>query len=188
MSSSAKCNVFVFDIETGTARYLVNVFIFSLLDHTQGSHNYWHWWSFQESHFFFLIFISRSLYLPILWHSLTYMLLSLGISFRWHVFLWLSLTAIFGLLLLLLLLLLWGYFKPALAYGFPAGVWVTASLLKSPGLFSVFWPICCLDCLHSFSNFQVFQSLYFSSLARSRYLSFFPLSFNFSPWSAGTAK
>ena len=72
---------------------------------------------------------------------------------------------------------------------------------------------CCLDGLHSFSYFQVLQSLYqfflvtlpraliivsitvtfkflgiFSSLSRSRYLSLFSLSFSFNVWSAGTAK
>ena len=45
--------------------------------------------------------------------------------------------------------------------------WVVASLLKSPRLFSVFWPILILysnlDNLHSTSYFQVFQSLYYSS-------------------------
>ena len=40
-------------------------------------------------------------------------------------------------------------------------VWATARLLVSPGLFSVFWPFCRLDGLHSSSNFQVLQSLYY---------------------------
>ena len=35
------------------------------------------------------------------------------------------------------------------------GVWGTVSLLISPGLFSVFWPICCLDDLSMFSDFQL---------------------------------
>ena len=34
----------------------------------------------------------------------------------------------------------------------------------------------------------MFHSIFFNSLARSRYLSFFSLSFNFTLWSAGTAK
>ena len=41
-----------------------------------------------------------------------------------------------------------------------ARVWVTASLLKSPGLFSVFWPICSLDGHHTSTYFQILQSLY----------------------------
>ena len=79
-------------------------------------------------------------------------------------------------------------------------VWVTETLFKSPGLFSVFRPIStllCLDGLHWFSYFQILQSLYqsfgdcterinqnwfhrhfhvsqlFSSLARFRCLSLF---------------
>ena len=44
-------------------------------------------------------------------------------------------------------------FQPVLADDFFAKNWVTASLLKSVGLFSVFWPILS-------SYFQVFQSLY----------------------------
>ena len=96
---------------------------------------------------------------------------------------------------------------------------MTASLLKSPGLSSIFWPISIilsLDGLHSSGFFQVFQSLFqsfddctkstnynwyhhrfhvspfvcffFSSPARSRYLSLFSLYFNFTLWSAGTSK
>ena len=37
---------------------------------------------------------------------------------------------------------------------------MTASLLQSLGLFSIFWPICSLDCLRSSSYFQVPQSIY----------------------------
>ena len=43
------------------------------------------------------------------------------------------------------------------------GVWVTANLFKSPGLFSVFWPISTLlylDSFHPSRYFQVLQSLY----------------------------
>ena len=43
--------------------------------------------------------------------------------------------------LLIIFLLLWEFFTWAIADGFFTGDWVTASLLKSPGLFSVFWPI-----------------------------------------------
>ena len=94
------------------------------------------------------------------------------------------------------------------------GVWVTASLLKSPGLFSVFWPIsinlvfrmvfiCPLISKSSspFINPYVIvpRALitiginvtfvihsFFSSLARSKYLSFFSISFNFTLLSAET--
>ena len=44
------------------------------------------------------------------------------------------------LLLLLLLLLLFRVFHISISWWSSTGVWVTASLLKSPGLFSVFWP------------------------------------------------
>ena len=93
---------------------------------------------------------------------------------------------------------------------------MTASLIKSSGLFSVFWPI--LIILLSgwsllvllFPNvpvllpifwglFQVPELLlvslspscfieFFSSLARSRYSLFFSLSFIYTPWSVRTAK
>ena len=90
-------------------------------------------------------------------------------------------------------------------------VWVTASLLKSPGLFSVFWPFSIMVSTRlptsksssPFSNPLVtvpnapitigiivicmFHSI-FNSLARSRYLSFFSHSFSYILWSAGTAK
>ena len=93
-------------------------------------------------------------------------------------------------------------------------VWVTASLLDSPGLFSVFWPISLVWIVSiralnskSFSSFTnllltvprapitiaiivtlIFNRFFFNSLVRSRYLSFFSLSFNFTQWSAGRAK
>ena len=95
------------------------------------------------------------------------------------------------------------------------GDWVTASLLKSPGLFSVFWPFSIVllfgwsplvrtsKSSSLFSNPLVtapkapisigtivtfmFQS-FFDSLARSTYLILFSHSFSFILWSAGTAK
>ena len=95
------------------------------------------------------------------------------------------------------------------------GDWVTASLLKSPGLFSVFWPffnnavwmvstrLPISKSSRPFNNPLVtvpkvpitigiivtfmFHS-FFNSLARSRYLSLFSHSFSFILWSAGTAK
>ena len=42
---------------------------------------------------------------------------------------------------LLLLFNSFRVFHISVSWGFPTGVWVTASLLDSPGLFSVFWPI-----------------------------------------------
>ena len=99
---------------------------------------------------------------------------------------------------------------------FFTGVWVTASLLKSPGLFSVFWPFSTMLSFRwsplvrqlpsppvPFNNPLVtvpnapitigivvtcmFHS-FFKSLARSRYLSFFSHSFSFILWSAGIPK
>ena len=92
---------------------------------------------------------------------------------------------------------------------------MTASLLKSPGHFSVFWPILIMlysgwslvvllfpSLLVPFTNSLVTASSaqikigitvtfmfhrFFSSLISSRYLSLFPISFNFTLWSAGTA-
>ena len=81
--------------------------------------------------------------------------------------------------------------------------WVTENLLKSPGLFSVFWPISTMLYfkwpLHSSSDLQLFQSLgivpsglsaisitvtfmfrsFFSTLVRSKYLSLFSFSLIF---------
>ena len=93
---------------------------------------------------------------------------------------------------------------------------MTASLLKSPGLVSGFWPFSAMlsfwiistrpptsKSSRPFNNPLVivpnapitigtivtfmFHS-FFNSLARSRYLSFFAHSFRFILWSAGTAK
>ena len=95
------------------------------------------------------------------------------------------------------------------------GVWVTASVLKSPGLVSVFWHLInavvwivstrpptskssrpfnnplvnvpnALITIGTIVTFM-FHS-FFNSLARSRYLSFFSLSFRFILWSGGIAK
>ena len=68
--------IFFHFIYTGSFRYLVNVFIFSFLDHTQGSHYHWHGDSFKVPHFFFqFLFPVLSIYLL---YSLTDMLLSVG--------------------------------------------------------------------------------------------------------------
>ena len=93
---------------------------------------------------------------------------------------------------------------------------MTAGLLKSPGLFSVFWPLSIMlkfgwsplirqlpsspvPLIVLWWLYQKHQSrlvelspscsiVFFNSLARSRYLSFFSHSFSFILWSAGTAK
>ena len=88
-----------------------------------------------------------------------------------------------------------------------------ASLLKPPGLFSVFWPILtvwmastrpliskssslCTKSLVTVAGAPITNSVIvsfmfhscFCSLAMSGYLSLFSLSFSFTPWSAGMAK
>ena len=60
-------------------------------------------------------------------------------------------------------LLIWEFFYISVSWWFSTGVWVTANLLKSPGLFLVFWPISKilqLDSLCSSSYSQVFRFLY----------------------------
>ena len=68
------------------------------------------------------------------------------------------------------------------------GVWLTPSLLKSPGLFSVFWQILIKLSFRWSSLILWFPSSPFPLsilwwLARCRYLSFFSLSFSFTLWS-----
>ena len=77
---------------------------------------------------------------------------------------------------------------------------VSSSLLDSSQYPSRSLQCCCMDGVHSPCYFQVFLwwligitvtfmlHSFFNSLARSKYLSFFSLSLNFSLWSAGTAK
>ena len=61
--------------------------------------------------------------------------------------------------------------------------WVTANLLRSPGLSSVPWKILIIGIIVTFMFYS-----FFNLLAKSRYLSLFSFSFNFTLWSAGTAK
>ena len=95
------------------------------------------------------------------------------------------------------------------------GDWVTTSLLKSPGLFSVFWPssimllfgcpplgrqlpnppdslktfsYCAKSTNHNWYHRHFHVPCFFYSLARSRYWSLFSLSFSFILWSSRTAK
>ena len=75
-------------------------------------------------------------------------------------------------------------------------VWITASLLKSPGLLflSPSVPLPTFWCLYRVRQLQVvspsltYSIVFFSSLERYIYWSFFSLSYNFNRWSAGTAK
>ena len=110
---------------------------------------------------------------------------------------------------------LWEFFTSVLADGFSLELeWqqVSSSLQDSSQYFGQSQQCCILDSLHLSHYFQVLQSLYqsfgdctkstnhnwynrhfhvpqfFNSLARSRYLSLFLHSFNFTLWFAGTAK
>ena len=116
--------------------------------------------------------------------------------------------------LLLLLFHSFEVFHTNVSWCFFTEVCVTVSLLQSPGLFSVFWEILVmlsfgwsLLCVwflsfplpNHWGSFQVYQFQFvstspsfsivlFCSLARSRYLSLFSLSFNFTLLSTGMAK
>ena len=106
-------------------------------------------------------------------------------------------------------------FNTSISRWFLAGVWVTASLLKSPGLFSVFWLILiivvwmvtihpliskssspCTNSLVTVPSAPITIGIivtfmfhrFFSSLARSSYSSLFLLSFSIILWSARMAK
>ena len=116
---------------------------------------------------------------------------------------------------LIIILLLWKLFTPASANDLPLEFeWqqVSSSLQDSSQYSSRSEQCCHLDGLQSTSYFQFFQSCYqcfgectkcmitigipiifmlysfFSSLARSSYLSLFSPSFSFIQWSTGTAK
>ena len=45
------------------------------------------------------------------------------------------------MIIIVIILLLWEFFHTSVRWGFSTRIWETASLFKSPGLFSVFWPI-----------------------------------------------
>ena len=113
-------------------------------------------------------------------------------------------------------LLLFRLSTPALAVGFLTGVWVTTSLFKSPGtllriladlnnalveMISTLPPISkfssfCINPLVTVPRVPIIISItvsfmftvFFNSLARSRYLSLFLFSFNFTLWSAWIAE
>ena len=94
--------------------------------------------------------LARSRYLSFFSHSFSFILWSAGTAkstiFQFLCFCWL-LLGLFVLpslvirVLWLLLFYLLRVFHISVSWWFSADVWVTASLLKSSGLFSVFWPI-----------------------------------------------
>ena len=107
-----------------------------------------------------------------------------------------DLTLLLLLLLLLLLVERFSHQRELIVFHWS---WVTASLLKSLGLFSVFLPISIMQSflwsplVHQLPSppgiivtFMFHSS--FKSLARSRYLSFFSHSFSFILWPVGTTK
>ena len=114
-----------------------------------------------------------------------------------------------------IILLIGEFFTPALADGFPPEFeWqqVSSSLLDSSLYFGRSQQCCSLDGLHLWSYFKILHTLcqsfggciertnynwyhrhfhvpkFFNSLARTRYLSLFQLSFSFTLWSARTVK
>ena len=115
----------------------------------------------------------------------------------------------------IIIIILLRVFPSCISWWFSIEVWVTTSLLKSPGLFLVFcliynavvWMVSTCPLIFRSSSLSanrlmtvvsapitiditvtfMFHSL-FGSLARSWYLSLFSLSFSFTLWSTGTAK
>ena len=123
---------------------------------------------------------------------------------------WLRLDVLF--IIIIIVTSYWNFYT-SISCWFFIGAWVIACLLMSPGLFLVFCLILiililtCLLISKSSSPFtnplgivvsvpmtisvtviSMFHSFFFSFLARSRYLSLFLLSFNFTLWSAKIAK
>ena len=125
---------------------------------------------------------------------------------------WLIVSSV--IIVAIIIIYSFGIFRISVSCWFFTGVWVTASLFKSPGLFSVFRPFSIMPVVwmistrlptskfsSPFSNPLVtvpkvpltmgiivtclFHS-FLISRARSRYLSFFSHSFSFILWSAGT--
>ena len=52
----------------------------------------------------------------------------------------------------------WWVFHVSVSWWFFTGVWVTASLFKFPGLFSVFWPISYYSCYYYSTPFRDFHT------------------------------
>ena len=66
------------------------------------------------------------------------------------------------IIIIIIIIYFFNVFHISVSWWSFTGVWVTASLLVSPGLSSIFWPFSIMlsfGCLHSSSNFQVFKSL-----------------------------
>ena len=137
---------------------------------------------------------------------------------RYHLFVWSNLNFLHISQSINLLIQSYYYYSLIRAFHisvsrwFFTGVWVIASLLKSPGLFLVFWPFSTMlsfgwsplvrqlpSTSSPFSNplvtvpnapitIGIIVTCMFNSLARSRYLSLFSHSFSFILWLTGTAK
>ena len=122
------------------------------------------------------------------------------------------------IIIIIIIIIIYSFrvFHISVNWWFYTGVWVTASLLKSPGLVSGFWPFLAMlsfgwivstrppisKSSRPFNSplvivpntpitigtivTSMFHS-FFNSLARSRYLSFFSLPFRFILWSPRTA-
>ena len=84
----------------------------------------------------FFTFLARSRYLSFFSHSFKFTLWSAGTakSTIWHV--------LFIIIIIIIITIIYSFrvFHISVSWWSFTGVWVTASLLKSPGLFSVFWP------------------------------------------------
>ena len=130
-------------------------------------------------------------------------ILSLPGVFLFCIFLCVALSDSTCIIIITIIIYSFRVFHISVSWWFFTGVWVTSSLLKSPGLFSVFW-LFSIMLSFGWSPLPLFTvpkapitisiiftcmfHSFFNSQARSRYLSFFSHSFSFILWSAGTAK
>ena len=65
------------------------------------------------------------------------------------------------IIIIIIIIYSFSVFHISFSWLFFIGVWVTASLLKSPGLFSEFWPFSVMlsfDSLYPSANFRVLQA------------------------------
>ena len=131
----------------------------------------------------------------------------------YYIYIYIIIIIIIVIIIIIIIIYSFRVFHISVNWCFFTRVCVTPSLLKCPELFSVFWPFSVVWKVSTrpltskssrlFNNPLVTVSKapitigiivtfmshsFFNSLARSRYLSFFSHSFNFIPWSAGTAK
>ena len=144
-------------------------------------------------------------------HCLPVLMTATGASFSWASILFFSVRYV-----IIIIIYSSRVFQISMSWWFFTGVWVTTSLLKSPGLVSVFRPSSAMPVVwivstgpptskssRPFTNPLVtlpnapitigtivtyMLHSFFNSLATSRYLSFFSLTFRFIQWSAGIAK